>query len=70
MPKCQAGSEDLEGRLLMETQEVDAKRRELEVRLRAVDTVSKLLIDKAAQSDIELALKECQRGTETKRRSS
>ena len=35
-------------------QEADAKRRELEIRIRAVDALSKLLIDKAAQRDIEL----------------
>ena len=54
MAKREAEAEDLERRLLMQTQEAGAKRRELEARVCALDTLSKLLIDKAAQRDIAL----------------
>jgi hypothetical protein len=54
MGKCRVEPEDAKPRTLMQVQEADAKRRELEARIRATDALSKLLIDKAAQRDIEL----------------
>jgi hypothetical protein len=47
-------SEDLQRRLLIEIQETYAKKRKLEASIQALDTTSKLLIDKAALRDIAL----------------